>query len=53
MAHCPNAVLTVHPRGARHIADPTRLLQATVDIYGAEATRRIYGEVPGVAPEGS
>src|SRR3712207_2559712 len=22
MARCPNAVLTVHPRGARHIADP-------------------------------
>jgi glyoxylase-like metal-dependent hydrolase (beta-lactamase superfamily II) len=51
MARCPNAVLTVHPRGARHIVDPTRLLQATVDIYGAEATRRIYGEVPAVTPE--
>jgi hydroxyacylglutathione hydrolase len=49
MALCPNAMLTVHPRGARHIADPGRLLQATVDIYGADATRRIYGDVPAVA----
>lgn len=51
MARCPNAVLTVHPRGARHMADPQRLLQATVAIYGAEATRRIYGEVPAVPGE--
>ncbi len=45
MARCPNARLTVHPRGARHIVDPERLLSATIEIYGAEATRRLYGEV--------
>jgi glyoxylase-like metal-dependent hydrolase (beta-lactamase superfamily II) len=45
MARCPNARLTVHPRGARHMIDPGRLLAATVAIYGEEATRRIYGEV--------
>ncbi len=45
MAHCPNAVLTVHPRGARHMIDPGRLLAATVQIYGEETTRRVYGEV--------
>jgi len=44
-ARCPNAKVTVHPRGARHMADPSRLMQATVAIYGEEATRRIYGEV--------
>src|SRR5512146_3128313 len=31
MARCPNAVLTVHPRGARHMIDPGRLLAATVE----------------------
>ncbi|HSH07947.1 MAG TPA: MBL fold metallo-hydrolase [Burkholderiales bacterium] len=51
MAQCPNARLTVHPRGARHMVDPSRLLSATVDIYGAEATRRVYGEVVPVAAE--
>ncbi len=42
---CPNARVTVHPRGARHMMDPSRLMAATVGIYGEEATRRIYGEV--------
>jgi hydroxyacylglutathione hydrolase len=45
MARCPNAVLTVHPRGARHMIDPGRLLAATVQIYGEETARRLYGEV--------
>jgi len=45
MARCPNARLTVHPRGARHMADPGRLLAATVAIYGEAETRRVYGEV--------
>jgi len=49
MARCPNARLTVHPRGARHMIDPTRLLAATVAIYGEPQTRRIYGEVLPVA----
>jgi hydroxyacylglutathione hydrolase len=45
MARFPNARLTVHPRGARHMIDPSRLIEATVAIYGAEQTRRIYGEI--------
>ncbi|MBI2754972.1 MAG: MBL fold metallo-hydrolase [Betaproteobacteria bacterium] len=45
MARCPNARLTVHPRGARHVIDPGRLLAATVAIYGEAETRRVYGEV--------
>lgn len=45
MARFPNARLTVHPRGARHVMDPGRLLAATVAIYGEPETRRIYGEI--------
>jgi len=45
MARFPNARLTVHPRGARHVIDPGRLLAATVAIYGEAGTRRIYGEI--------
>jgi glyoxylase-like metal-dependent hydrolase (beta-lactamase superfamily II) len=45
MARFPNARLTVHPRGARHMIDPSRLMAATQAIYGAEETRRVYGEV--------
>ena len=51
MALCPNAVLTVHPRGARHMVDPSKLVAGTVAIYGEETTRRIYGEVLPVAAE--
>jgi glyoxylase-like metal-dependent hydrolase (beta-lactamase superfamily II) len=45
MARFPNALLAVHPRGARHMIDPSRLLAATVAIYGEAETRRVYGEI--------
>ena len=45
MREFPNATLTVHPRGARHMADPVRLVAGTVAVYGEEATRRMYGDV--------
>jgi hydroxyacylglutathione hydrolase len=51
MARFPNARLTVHPRGARHVIDPTRLLAATIAIYGEDHTRRVYGDVLAVAAE--
>lgn len=41
----PRAKLLVHPRGARHMADPAKLLAGTVAVYGAEATQRMYGEL--------
>jgi glyoxylase-like metal-dependent hydrolase (beta-lactamase superfamily II) len=41
----PNATLTVHPRGARHMADPSRLVAGTLAVYGAAETERLYGEV--------
>jgi hydroxyacylglutathione hydrolase len=50
-ARCPNARVTVHPRGARHVIDPGRLLSATAAIYGEAETRRLYGEVLPVARE--
>src|SRR5512141_1356515 len=34
MREFPNATLTVHPRGARHMADPRRLVAGTVAVYG-------------------
>ena len=45
MAQFPNATLAVHPRGARHIIDPTRLMEGTVAVYGEAAARRLYGDV--------
>ena len=45
LSHLPNARLTVHPRGARHLADPSRLIESTIAVYGAEEARRIYGDI--------
>lgn len=45
MRRCPNATLTVHPRGARHMADPSRLVAGTVAVYGEAATRAMYGDI--------
>lgn len=41
----PNARLLVHPRGARHMADPTKLVAGAVAVYGAAEVRRLYGDV--------
>jgi glyoxylase-like metal-dependent hydrolase (beta-lactamase superfamily II) len=51
MREFPNATLTVHPRGARHMADPGRLIAGTVAVYGEEATRRMYGDILPVPAE--
>jgi glyoxylase-like metal-dependent hydrolase (beta-lactamase superfamily II) len=45
MREFPNATLTVHPRGARHMADPGRLIAGTVAVYGAGPTREMYGDI--------
>lgn len=43
MAAFPNAKLVVHPRGARHMIDPTKLMAATEEVYGRERARALYG----------
>lgn len=47
----PNARLTVHPRGARHMVDPSKLIEGTVAVYGREETMRLYGEILPIAAE--
>ena len=51
MACCPNARLVVHPRGAPHMVDPTRLVAGASAVYGAETFRALYGEILPVAAE--
>src|SRR5512138_730941 len=45
MRELPRATLVVHPRGARHLVDPTKLAAATAEVYGAEVFARLYGEL--------
>lgn len=47
----PNARLVVHPRGARHMAAPARLVDGVMGVYGAEYVKRVYGEVLPVPTE--
>lgn len=51
MRELPRARLTVHPRGARHVIDPSRLIAGTVAVYGADYMERVYGTVVPVAAE--
>ena len=45
MAALPNATAVLHPRGARHMADPARLIEGSKAVYGAEAFDALYGEI--------
>ena len=50
MAQLPNARLLVHPRGARHMIDPTQLWAGASAVYGEAEMRRAYGELTPIAP---
>lgn len=41
----PQARFVVHPRGARHMIDPTKLMAATEAVYGRDNARQLYGEL--------
>ena len=45
MQHLPHAQLLVHPRGARHMIDPSALYQGALAVYGAEEMERSYGQL--------
>jgi len=41
----------VHPRGAPHMLDPTRLIAGSKVVYGEERFARLYGELVPIPPE--
>lgn len=41
----PNAKLVVHPRGARHMAEPSKLVAGVKAVYGEAYVERVYGEI--------
>jgi glyoxylase-like metal-dependent hydrolase (beta-lactamase superfamily II) len=45
MRALPNARALLHPRGAGHMIDPTRLIAGSKAVYGEEPFRRMYGEL--------
>ena len=45
MKQCQNATLVVHPRGARHLIDPSKLVAGAKAVYGEEKFIEYYGEI--------
>ncbi|MEM9304691.1 MAG: MBL fold metallo-hydrolase [Pseudomonadota bacterium] len=42
---CPNATILAHPRAARHIIDPSRLVASSMAVYGEDRFRAMYGDI--------
>jgi len=51
LARLPNAKLLVHPRGARHMVDPTQLWAGASAVYGAAVMEATYGKLRPVPAE--
>ena len=45
MQHLPDARLLVHPRGARHMVDPSKLWAGAMAVYGEAEMNRSYGQL--------
>ena len=45
MRELPNARLVIHPRGARHMIDPSQLIAGATAVYGEATMRATYGEI--------
>ena len=50
MRQFPNARLVVHPRGVRHMIDPSKLIEGATAVYGKEEMARLYGDVQPIDP---
>ena len=47
----PEATLLVHPRGARHLIDPAKLIAGSIAVYGEALFADLYGDIVPVATE--
>jgi glyoxylase-like metal-dependent hydrolase (beta-lactamase superfamily II) len=45
MEICKNATLLAHPRAAKHVIDPSRLIASSIQVYGEENFRALYGDI--------
>jgi len=48
MQRLPNAKCVVHPYGARHMVDPTKLIAGTQAVYGKAETEKMYGRIEAI-----
>jgi glyoxylase-like metal-dependent hydrolase (beta-lactamase superfamily II) len=45
MKACPHATLLAHPRAARHLIDPSKLVASARTVYGNELFDKLYGVI--------
>ena len=45
MHRCNNAKLIVHPFGAAHLIDPSKLIAGTIAVYGEKQFKKLYGNI--------
>ena len=45
MKRYPNAQLAIHPRGARHMISPDKLIAGCKAVYGENTFKKLYGEI--------
>jgi glyoxylase-like metal-dependent hydrolase (beta-lactamase superfamily II) len=51
LARCPNATLLAHPRAARHLIDPSKLLKSATSVYGEKRFAELYGKIEPIPQE--
>jgi glyoxylase-like metal-dependent hydrolase (beta-lactamase superfamily II) len=51
MSRLPNARAMLHPRGAPHMIDPTKLIRGSQAVYGDDLYRRMYGDIRAIPAE--
>ncbi|AKF09016.1 MBL fold metallo-hydrolase [Sandaracinus amylolyticus] len=42
---CPNATVLAHPRAAKHLIDPAKLVASATQVYGADTFAKLYGTI--------
>uniref|UniRef100_UPI00403F3C87 MBL fold metallo-hydrolase n=1 Tax=Aeribacillus sp. FSL K6-8210 TaxID=2954683 RepID=UPI00403F3C87 len=45
LEHCPKAKVFVHPRGKRHLQDPSRLIASAKMVYGEEQFQKLFDPI--------
>jgi glyoxylase-like metal-dependent hydrolase (beta-lactamase superfamily II) len=51
MEALPNATAVLHPRAARHMIDPARLIEGSKAVYGDDVFTQLYGEIRAIPAE--
>lgn len=51
LRHLPNAQAVIHPRGARHMVDPAKLVSGATAVYGEQRFEELFGGVTPIPAE--